>query len=363
MNAVWMILVCLAAVLIEIWICRSFSLKKLRYSRTFDRASAVEGEQVVVVEVLRNQKLLPVPWLRIESRISPFLQFGNQENLDVTRDQYHRSVFFLPAFKQITRRHLVTCKRRGFYNLNTATMVSGDLFGLGQAARQLNLNAELSVYPRLLGEAEMDAPTQRWQGDVLMKRWIMPDPYLINGIREYSVGDTMRDIHWKATARTGKLQVKTHDFTAQPKLLIYLNIQPDEKLWSELGEEDKRLAEYGISLAATLAARALSQGMEVGFFCNGAVLGTKNPVRVLPQSGEGQFTVLMEAMARLALLRTLSFPSMLAEDADGGLTGMDILVLSPYWSEAVELAAQNLRRRGNALAYLPLSREEVPQSA
>ena len=54
-------------------------------------------------------------------------------------------------------------------------------------------------------------PSRKWQGDVLVKRWIMPDPFLVGGLREYRAGDPMRSVHWGASARTGRMQVKTYD--------------------------------------------------------------------------------------------------------------------------------------------------------
>ena len=52
-----------------------FNFKSLKYTRTFSKRSVYEGETVEMVEQIVNRKLLPVPWLRVESRISPDLRF------------------------------------------------------------------------------------------------------------------------------------------------------------------------------------------------------------------------------------------------------------------------------------------------
>ena len=83
-------------------------------------------------------------------------------------------------------------------------MQAGDLFGLNTLPRmQADTGAAIEVYPRLLSPGEIPLPSTRWQGDLLVKRWIIPDPIWVNGVRPYTTGDERKDIHWRATARTG----------------------------------------------------------------------------------------------------------------------------------------------------------------
>ena len=84
-----------------------FALKGLQCSRSFSVPAAHEGETAEVIEVVRNDRPLIVPWLRLESRISSHLHFGRQENLGVSGEMYHRSLFMLMPYQQITRRHKV----------------------------------------------------------------------------------------------------------------------------------------------------------------------------------------------------------------------------------------------------------------
>ena len=63
-----------------------------------------------------------------------------------------------------------------------------------------------------------------------MRRWIVDDPFMLAGVREYQYGDSMRDVNWKATAKTGNLQVNQRDFTADRRLMVYLNVEDHEKM-------------------------------------------------------------------------------------------------------------------------------------
>jgi len=356
MNILWFLVVGAFVAGLQGLIFKRWALKKVHYSRFFSKPAVFEGQSVEMIEIIRNQKLLPVPWVRVESRISTNLRFKKQSNLDINENQYHKSIFFLFGYRQITRRHQIDCIKRGYYNLNSVTLTSGDLFGMNDTVKQIGLKAELLVYPQLIPMDRIPFESSKWQGDVIVQRWIVDDPFLVNGIREYRYGDSQKDIHWLATARTGSLKVKNHDYTASAKLLIYLNVQTAENLWGEVSEEDKEIIETGISYAASIANWAIGNGIEVGFFCNGYCAGQeKETVRVMPACSNEQLQILLETMARLVIYREKTFHTFLDEDIESSLTGMDILVISAYWSELLESKAQEFRRLGNSVKHLPIT--------
>ncbi len=328
------------------------SLWRLRYSRTFSRLKAFEGDEIEMIEVLENRKLLPVTWLRVESRMPPELQFGAQENLDIAEERYHRSIFFMGPFRRVTRRHKVRLLRRGYYDLSSAALTGGDLFGLGGSSRTLSLSLHITVYPRILAPRDWTPPSTRFMGDVLVRRFILPDLFLIQGIRPFRPGDAPRDVHWGATARLGELQVKQHDFTASPKLMVLLNIQTAENLWGEVGERDVARIEEAIRQAAAILMSALDQGIESGFGCNGELrLQKDQTVYVPPMASEQQRAALLETLAQLVLRRVKNFHTYL--ELLPAQTGMDYLVLSPYTSDLVEERMAALRGRGNTCQLLP----------
>ena len=88
-------------------ILQRHGLAGLSCSRQFSRRSFFEGEEGELVEIISNDRPVLVPWLRVESRMSRHLQFGHQENLDISSNIYHKSLFILMPFQRITRRHHV----------------------------------------------------------------------------------------------------------------------------------------------------------------------------------------------------------------------------------------------------------------
>jgi uncharacterized protein (DUF58 family) len=308
MNIIWLLLVACGAVIIQMVVFRSAGQKGISYTRYFSQNRAKVGDKLEMVEVITVRRLLPVPWMRVESRIPAELKFTSQSDLNIENDLYHRSVFSLLPYMRIRRRYSITCTHRGQYNLDTVTLTTGDMLGLYNSYQTLPLDAKLLVYPKLKDFSALDIPSRQWQGNAIVRRWIQPDSFLVNGIREYRLGDNPRDIHPGATARTGVLQVKTHDFTATPRVLVVLNVQLKQEQWGPLNEVERESMEDAISLAATMVAWCSKNRIACGFASNGTLLGVDDlPVYLSPSVAAQQYDDLMEILARLVIARKISF--------------------------------------------------------
>jgi uncharacterized protein (DUF58 family) len=334
-----------------------FALRKLSYERRFSCASASQGEEVRMIEVIRNRKFLPVPWVKAESRISPNLQFQSDAGVQISGERYHKSVFYLKPFHQITRTHRVRLLKRGYYRAGSVSVQAGDLFSLNTPRMQVDTGAAIEVYPRLLSPAEIPLPSTRWQGDLLVKRWILPDPIWIGGIRPYTAGDERKDIHWRATARTGQLQVKVHEKTADPKMLVIINAQMSENQWGDLMDYEQQVVEFMISLTAGLCLNALRNNVEAGFAINVPVDEKDEPTLLPPAKSSTRESELLSAMAHLTLKRTRTILKVL--DDLCGCTGMDMLLLSVYDSELIQKRIGALRRSGNTVTLQLIDKREA----
>ena len=350
MSSLVLVLGFLALLYVQCVLVARFAFKGFHYERRFSQKTATAGDTITFTEVIRNRKPLFLPWLRIESNISPYLQFKSEEELDIRFDRYHKSVFTLPAFSQVTRKHPVKLHHRGHFVLKNVTVTCGDLMGIEQTEREWEAPAELHVYPKLLPEDPFFT-SQRYQGDESVRRFIIDDPFLVNGIRAYRAGDPVRDIHWAATARMNELQVKTHDFTADPKLMVVLNCQNREDQWGELMDYEKEQIEHGISILATICMKALKMGTQAGFCANMPMEGSDACAFVQPVGGAGAEDMLLSAMSLLQVQRAKRFPLFLESL---NLTGMDVIILSCYDSEEIQAHIRALRRAGNQVQLMLL---------
>ncbi len=326
---------------------KHFGLKGLRVSRAFSQRAVFEGEEAELVEVVVNDRPFIIPWLRVESRISPHLQFGRRENLNVSGLMYHQSLFTVMPYQRITRRHKVRFLRRGAYDIGNAALTAGDMTAMNQCTREQHMSVAVEVYPRLLDVRDLPAPLARLTGDWALRQQLLRDPFLINGIRAYQVGDPVRDIHWPASARMGETQVRLHDPSAQARLMVVVNGQLSPDQWDNLMDYEQTLIEREISIAATLCVHALRFGLTAGFAANMPLDEKKECTVLLPGGGAAREEELLSAFAHLRILRLLPFPAFLQSLSH--LSGMDVVVITPYVDEAIEQQLDMLRRNGNMI--------------
>ncbi len=335
---------CCAGVLLT-----KYGLRGLHCTRSFSRQTAYAGEEAELVEVVRNDRPMLVPWLRMESNISPNIRLGTQDNLTASDFRHYASLFTLMPFQQVKRRHRVRFLRRGSYDLGNATLTIGDVLGIFQKSTEQQMHVPVLVFPRLLNEEELPLPLSLLLGEITSRRQLLTDPFMMRGIRPYQMGDPVRNIHWPATARMGETQVRQFDHTTRLKLMIILNVQRTNDQWgSRLMEYEEDEIEYGISIAATLCVKLLRSGLPVGFAANMPIDESDNSIVLLPDAGAAREEVLLTSLARLKILRTLSFPYFLKTLKN--LSDLDILVLSCYDSEDVRLGIEELRSQNNRVS-------------
>lgn len=354
MSLAWFLIVLIIVLDIQSRIFDRWGPRGLSYKRTFNTDAVFEGEEVQMVEQIRNKKLLLMPWLRIESKIDSDLQFQQSANLSIRHDEFHTSLFSLMPYTGITRRHRVFCKKRGCYRLNSVSLTFGDPFGVREKTKQLRLEAQLLVYPKILEFDQIPFVCRSWMGDIMVKRWIISDPFYVAGIRAYQPGDSLNRISWKASARLGDLLVNSYDHTSDPKAMIYLNLDIEEGMWRHV--TDKELIERALSIAASMLAKLTDEGIAVGFASNGHLIDDKDePVIILPQSGASQLTFILGNMAMMLIERVFTFYTFLESEIKRDTDPMDILIMTAFVSDRLENQIERLVEKGHSVEIFDLS--------
>ena len=121
------------------------------------------------------------------------------------------------------------------------------------------------------------------------------DPFEYLGIREYTPRDTLRDVNWKATARSGELKVNQKGCTAQRSVWLVVNLEDG----AILRQED--LLEASIEMAAAAAELFIGQGIRTSLETNGPDLLTKEAVFLKASCGAGHLDSIFRGLARIDL--------------------------------------------------------------
>ncbi len=232
---IWYVLGLLALTAALNHLVLSYGFNGLTYRLTVPAKDYEIGEEIPISSVVENNKLLAVSYLRVDEFLPA--HFGEVKNV--------YSLFIRP-FQRVKRTYKIQGEKRGLHKINKAWLELGDFVGFKSGLRVVAMNEEIVVLPRKLELAESIAPLGPFGGDISVRRWIIDDPLMTIGIREYTGNEPQRFIHWPSSVKHGNLMVKNFDFTSDNSVLVILNVEGTKPSWKPIEEE---LLEEAVSLA------------------------------------------------------------------------------------------------------------------
>ncbi len=164
-------------------------------------------------------------------------------------------------------------------------------------------------------------------------------------MREYTPHDSLRHIHWKATARHQSLQVKVFEPTTALKVAIFLGV---DTFYFGTPQQDEEF-ELGISTAASIANYLIGSRSPVGLFVNTRLADSGQEARLLPSSGTDQLVGILELLAKVTPAATGSFDSFIQEDARGLPWGTTMIFIFSRPSAAFPAIMDDLRHTGHRI--------------
>lgn len=274
---------------------RKYWDKGLSVSIRFQDKPVLEGEDAQLTEVIENRKLLPLSYLNVKFKISRFLEFQNMENTSTSDWIYKSDIFSVLFHQRITRNLTFRCKKRGYYRIDQADIISSNLLLTNSLVQIRPQNTGIYVYPRAIDLGALDVPFKKMIGSLTSKRFLYEDPFEFRGLRDYARTDPMNSINWKAWAKTGNLMVNVHDSTSSQEAVVFLNVE-DETVWKY-----EQLHEVAIRIASALCNRFLRLSIPTRIICNAKDLLTREPIVLPAGTGLRQINAINEILARIDL--------------------------------------------------------------
>jgi len=352
MDVIALLLILAFAFWLQIQIFCRFALDKLEYNCEFSVSEAHEGDTISVVETVYNGKLLPVPWLRAEIHTSKWLDYAGTCSVIAQENRHVTSSFILRSYQKTTRKWKLKCLKRGIFNTENVTLVSGDLLNFSTVSAAVPVNAKLIVYPEIIDLDRLFVPANPLQSDRVVNRWLIDDPFLVSGAREYAPGDPLNRIHWPASAKTGKLMVRKNEYTSQQNLTIFLNMQ--SQIYEYFDTINKTKAELGIKVAATLLDDALRDGIPVRFVTNGCTQAdAKEPIITGEAAGRDHIVSILRILAGLIMKNVKDFSAVLETMSDD-ITDSDVVIITAYLTEQICIQADRIAAAGSKVTILLL---------
>ncbi len=338
-----------------------FFLQRILYKKLWDKGldidirfqerSAFEGEKGTLMEILENRNFLPLPFLHAKFEIGSGLVFENGENVSTSDRNYKNDIFSVLFYQRVTRRLPFVCRKRGYYTITSADLVSTDLFYTEHMVRAFKQRgAAFYVYPGPVDTSLFEQPLRKLIGDMTSRQFIYPDPFEFKGLRNYTVSDPMNTINWKASARTGELMVNQYDSTTSRRIVILLN------LVDETVVQHQPLHEEAMRIAATLAAHMLHEGYPVRLVTNGRDVETGETLQAIAASGAAQAEDIYRSLARVDLARKMDdfAPYVDCEMEDPDYANAGYILISSNMEQELQESFALLSKEAAGMWVVPL---------
>ncbi|HSD84997.1 MAG TPA: DUF58 domain-containing protein, partial [Anaerolineae bacterium] len=257
-------------------------------------------------------------------------------------------------YEKVRRRYRLRGERRGAYPIGPVQLASGDLFGFQRRRLAISDVDTVLVYPKIVPLAQLSLPAARPLGDFGSERRIVEDPLRLAGVRDYQAGDSVRHLHWKATAHRAALQTKQFDPSAAPHWMICLNTQTLEHLFEGVVTD---FLETAIVVAASLAVAGLEARRSVGLVANSNIRQSHDWVQLVASRHPQQSTHILEALAQLNSSPLLAFDQMLRLERPRLPYGASLFAVTSLLNENILNALLDLRGKGHPLALILVGRQ------
>lgn len=271
----------------------SYWNKHLNIELEFSVTHCIEGEDASLIQRISNEKLLPLPILRLKFQTSKFLSFYDTKDSQISDLYYRNDLISLMMYQKLTRSLKFRANKRGYYRMNQCNVVCSDLFIYSTHVENFPLNLNLYVYPKYIDFVKIAPTFHKILGNVISKRFTNEDPFEFAGIRQYQIYDNLKSVNWNASAKTGELKVNVHDTTSSQEVKILLNLEL-QSIWVY-----DELLEESIRITASLANLFIKQGIPTGIYSNACDSITKEPLTIPAGSSNNHLTSICEGLSRL----------------------------------------------------------------
>jgi len=281
---------------------KKIGLRDIKYEYRLNKSAIEIDEPVELVSTISNESRRFVPYIRIVEALPIGAQPLNKKisiraNVLGLGGWFYNSSIYLMARSRLHRKLKLTFDKRGWYVFQGATLYGGDYLGLSTAQQAFPLAKTITVYPKPVRSLYLQQIIGGFLGDISVRRFIMEDPILTIGTREYTGREPLKQMSWKHTARTSKMMVKQFDYTTEMVVTLVLDVdQPKGKVFTE----DQ--FEICYSLARTIAEQLEQSKIPFEFTTNALIAGgetlEQGKMKVTQNLGKAHLRTILDKLGR-----------------------------------------------------------------
>lgn len=251
----WFLFFATSVIGLYVFLTHRFAGRGLSSKRRVSSTKLTAGGSLEVDIEIRNAAKWPLPWLVVEDIVPHRLLIQGSD---------HRRMFFPGFEKRIRMKYVIPNMQRGKYMIQETVLRTGDIFGFGRHEFVQKHYDDITVYPKTV-------PLQNWHtvnrfnsGMSYAQNRMAEDTANVLGVRDYTPGDRLSRIHWRATARTGSIKSKEFELHVTNDLMFFYN-----RSKADYPAGSGQAFESSVSIVASLIRYGLEKKYSVGLVSYG----------------------------------------------------------------------------------------------
>ena len=344
------------------------SLQNLNYYRTLSTKRAFVGETIDINLTVENKKPLPLPKVFISDELPSGLKLEkSQPSFEINHQLidnrfFIRKSFSIGWYQKIFWDYSVTCTKRGIYNLGPAEIEVHEPLGFLQSKIKHPAADNIVIYPKLIDIEKFESHSNRPLGESIKGTKLLNDYSRPYSVRDYEIGDPVKTIDWKSTAKTTKLKVKTYEPSISDIFIIAVATETTYPHWA--AHSPKKL-ERVVSTAASVAWLAFKRKFQLGILTNDLPLPKNNPLIVSPSKDKHNIDLALKALAGIKAYSVEPLEDRLMKSSRNIPKGCTLSILTSHLSKNLMLTANHLSTTGYNVLVINTGNEyegQIPKS-
>src|SRR5829696_2337583 len=229
---------------------------RLSCTRDLAPARAVVGQPATARLVLQNVSFLPTGLLLLEDEVPYTLGGRPRFTVDRIGPGQHRTVHYP-----------IRSDARGRYRIGPLRLRLADPFGLVELTRSFTAVDTLTVVPAVHALPSVRLGGAWESGGESVSRSVAIRGDDDAATREYRNGDDLRKVHWRSTARVGKLMVRREERPWQARATLLLDTRAD----AHRGEGPGSSFEWAVSAVASIGSHVARRGYSLRLLTDAGV--------------------------------------------------------------------------------------------
>ncbi len=349
--------------LTRIW--TQYGAAGVEYHRRLAANRAVVGDTVALDITIWNRKRLPLPWIGADDLISDGIEVRERPMMDRDPARIDRRVlrnaWALAWYERVVRHFHLEATRRGVFEFGPVRIQVRDILGRHAVSGELAGGDTLVVGPRGVPVrfAGRDAAPI---GERQARRSLFADPALFGGVRPFQPGDSIRRVHWRASARLGVPVSRRYEPARGRVVIIALDVQTLPGAHWEMTYDDGAFESLCVA-AVSLARQLLAEGASCGIAAAGFTGTLQRMAYLAPQAAPGQLARVAGLLARTGPLSSGPYAALLTWLTRRVPPGCLVLTLSVRDPRSYLAAMQRLSRIGYLVEHVALGPDAAAHAA